>query len=338
MFKNNNIQNQTSDTDYNAEFMQSTGIGRIFTRFMKVALGIGAAAGIYSMTSGDTPNDGSDMAGLPIQQAVAGEAPGGGDSGATDAALNAIADTITPTSKAGQVTSAVSGVGEMVTGLLGQAQGNANAPAFYRPVITDDGIEDSFFDLSYKSIKDENGKNIGKINDILVDTQSGKAEYIIYALPGESEKANPKLSRIGYGAVMMQEKDGDIQVNLNEATLENPESTFQYTPQILGEYLSLKYLRQGQVMDAFGETVGKIMAVTYRNNGIEDVYIALDESFATGKARIFHMPFKEVSIIRDQDGFDLHLNKTQTERIARQVYASEQRQKPARPQPAAVQQ
>jgi sporulation protein YlmC with PRC-barrel domain len=214
-----------------------------------------------------------------------------------------------------------SDVAEIIRMLLPSLTDNKdrNTPSFYRPVVKKNEVEGSFVDLTYQSIKGNDGETVGLINDILVDPETGKADKIIYTRPDTEDQANPKLSSVDYRYVLVQEQDGDIQVNIDGNVLKNSYE-FKYTPDILKQYISLKYLRQGDVIDDFDKTVGRIIAVIYRNNKIEQIYVALSKNLASGKDRLFSVPFEAAHIIHEQDGFDLHLTKAQTESLAAQLY------------------
>lgn len=193
-------------------------------------------------------------------------------------------------------------------------------PSFYRPLMTEGDVEGAFVDLTYKSIKGEDGQAVGWIHDILVDPETGSAAKIIYTRPEVEDETNPDLASVDYRHVLVQEQDGDIQLSIDETLLKD-DYKFQYTPDIFKQYISLKYLRHGNVIDSFDETVGRIMAVIYRDNKIENIFVALSENLASGQDRLFNVPFEASQIVQDQDGFDLHLTARQTESIADQLYA-----------------
>lgn len=195
-------------------------------------------------------------------------------------------------------------------------------PAFYRPVIVDDGIEGSFFKLSYQSLIAENGETVGQINDILVNPVSGDAAVIIYSLSGEEDMANPVLYRVGYEDVAVRETGGDFRVNVEESRLLN-RPQFEYNPQVLGQFISLKYLRQAELIDSYGEVVGEMREVTFRNNRADQVIFRLDSSLAPTQPRRFSMPFGNAHIVWERDGYNLQLTEQQTAALAAQLYVGQ---------------
>ena len=56
-------------------------------------------------------------------------------------------------------------------------------------------------------------------------------------------------------------------------------------------------MRTASVVDAYGTPVGKVKTLIYKQSQLRDVYILLDDEFASGANRMFKFNFDELNII-----------------------------------------
>ena len=130
---------------------------------------------------------------------------------------------------------------------------------------------------------------------------------------------NPTLYRIGAGDIIQSEQDGDMRVNA-QALLQSQQTVFTYDQAVLAQYISLKYLRQGFVVDGFNETVGRVHALIYQNNQLQTVHIALDDAMALPADRLHEYPADTVGFLRGDGHFNVVLSVEQTQNLAMAIH------------------
>ncbi len=178
----------------------------------------------------------------------------------------------------------------------------------------------SLYDVFGSRVFDRNGNGAGSVYDILVNKKTGKARAIIIR-EDESRYARD-LSAVDFRNVWKQEEGGEAMVKLTEEQIEqDPE--FNYADLNKDDYISLRHLQGGQLLDMDGKVAGDIDAVIYQNAEAQNIYFTLRPVLAQYGISKFQIPFDKVKIVESPDGADIQLSKKQTEELARLLFERE---------------
>lgn len=299
----------TNEVDHK-KFDRDTSFGHMFKRFLSVCIGVAVITGAYTLLfKNDLPAKAREMSKTPVVDAA-----GVANSGIIEQGGDLIGDIITQALMASQ--NAAANAPTLPNAANVQSAVITGPPAVMTQL---DRFDHSFFDLTHQYVKNAQGEIIGQINDVLADPATGNMQYIVYTKKRPGQGDTPPIYYVfDAGDIMMQEGDGDIQ--LKERSKLRSINSFVYNDDVYTRFISLKTLRQGYVSDSFDKTVGEIHALIYRNGRLEDVFIILDESFAIGENRLFHIPFEEADIISSQNGYTLRMSAAQTKDIAKYLY------------------
>lgn len=176
----------------------------------------------------------------------------------------------------------------------------------------------SLYDAINSKVYDEDGALSGSLYDILVNKETGQAQAVI--VREDETRYGRDLKAIGFERVMKQKTDGDVTLNVTERQVEGaPE--FEYETIKRENYVSLRNLQDGQILDYQGEVAGEIDAVIYENAEAGNIYFTLRKALTpNGAPSTFSIPFSEVKIVENPDGYDIQLNKEQTEALAATLF------------------
>ncbi len=209
-----------------------------------------------------------------------------------------------------------------------------NLPHVDTPIETFVRMEDMFNDMedynddynfSFRDTLDSEiigarGKRVGTLYDILVNRGTGEAKAII--ISEEDQYYDQKLVNLRFQKIRYQEPDGDTLINVTEEQIDQRKN-FDYTRYDKDTYVSLKNLRNGQIVDDHGEYVGEIDGLIYQNEEVQDVYFFVKQSLTPlGQARLFNVPFESVNLVEGPGGFDIKLSKEETRALARALYSN----------------
>lgn len=177
----------------------------------------------------------------------------------------------------------------------------------------DDGYNYSLADVAGRYVMDSTGQRLGHIEDIIVNQETGEAKAVIVNESGLSNYQD--LNKLSYSDILQTDHEGNILASIN--TFAGKE--FDYNDLEEG-FISLRFLRFGQVLDDNGQTAGNIRAIIYENAEARKIFFGLDRALASGdKILEFGIPFEDVEIVRSADGYDVQLTEEQTRMLARSV-------------------
>ena len=78
------------------------------------------------------------------------------------------------------------------------------------------------------------------------------------------------------------------------------------------------------VYDSDGNSIGTIDTVIKENNNVEDIHFTLDPELSKEGASKFSLPYKDLNIVKTQQGFAVQLSQKQTEAMAEQYFKTGQ--------------
>lgn len=184
--------------------------------------------------------------------------------------------------------------------------------------MSDDGFENSFYDMTFKTVENAQGQDIGIINDILVNPDNGNGQFIIYTKdrPGQTTAHPPYYQ---FAMQDLQDSSGAV-YRLKDRTQLRTTRLFAYDDNIMNRFLSLKNMRGAAVQDHFGKTVGQIHALIYKDQLLQDVYIRLNDALAPAPNNIFRFGFNAADIRRQDGEYVFVMTQQQTENIAEYLY------------------
>lgn len=181
----------------------------------------------------------------------------------------------------------------------------------------DDGFQYSMKDVVGSRVMGEDGNQAGQVHDIVIDKETGEAQAIIVDKDGTYH--NQGLSRLTFENVQVQDPSGAVLATLSGDDLgEKPR--FSYAD--MGDkYISLRHLRDGQVLDHNGDVAGQVSTVIYQNAEVQRVLFALKPSLTGGRdVGLFGFPYENVTVVENPDGYDIQLTEEQTRSLASSLY------------------
>ena len=176
-----------------------------------------------------------------------------------------------------------------------------------------DQYRHSVYDIVGSEVYNSAGNQIGMIHDILTDKKTGKAKAII--VNNGRDLAAIDLSDV----TQQQEGEAAVFTVEQEKATETPQFSYESFKEN-DKYVSLRQLRDGQVIDFDGNPSGDIDAIIYENEEAQNIYFTLRPSLALQGPSKFFMPFKDVNIVKKENGYNIRLNKKQTETLAEMVF------------------
>lgn len=181
-----------------------------------------------------------------------------------------------------------------------------------------DPFEHSINDVIGKSVIGQYGDTAGEIHDVIVDRQTGEASAII--VNEESIYYERDLISLNFDDIVAKEANGPTLSSLSDNQIESKE-IFSYEGLDKDRFISLKLLKEGQLLDFEGNIVGSVSTVIYRNAEAQNIYFLLAPKMVDdGQDRLYKIAFDEAQIVENKDGLDLKLTSEQTLRLAEQIY------------------
>lgn len=171
-------------------------------------------------------------------------------------------------------------------------------------------------------VTDAEGRRAGKVHDILIHKETGKATAIIVRKDGSYYDRD--LSVLTFGHVKKQAEDGDVEMTVTKDSIEE-QNAFTYNDLNQDAYISLKDLKDGQILDYEGNVVGSINTILYQNAEATKIYFTLAANMQQpARPKTFALSYDNIEIVRNPDGFDIQLSKDQTEALAEDIYGEGQ--------------
>lgn len=186
--------------------------------------------------------------------------------------------------------------------------------------LNQDEYRHSVFDVVGSEVYGRKGDRAGTIHDILVNKDTGKAKVII--INDDNSHYERDLTAVKFKKVLKQQEDGDVMMTITEEKIED-KPDFRYSPVEDKNYVSLRHLRDGQLLDFEDKVAGQIDAVIYENAEAQNIYFTLRPVLAQHGISKFFLPFEDINIIESADGYDIKLTKEQTVALAETLFEGE---------------
>lgn len=185
-------------------------------------------------------------------------------------------------------------------------------------LLNQDEYRHSVRDVVGSDVLGRKGQYAGKIHDIIVHKETGKARAIVVNEDGSS-RYERDLTALRFKRVMKQQTDGDVMMTITEEKIED-KPDFAYSSLEDTNFVSLRHLHDGQLLDFEGNVTGQIDAVIYENAKAQNIYFTLRPILAREGVSKFHLPFDEINIIESADGYDIKLTREQTVALAEMLF------------------
>lgn len=183
--------------------------------------------------------------------------------------------------------------------------------------LNQDNYRHSVFDVVGSEVYGRKGGKVGEVYDILVNKDTGKAKVIV--MNDDESRYERDLTALRFKNILKQHKDGGVMMTISEETIEDTPD-FLYSSIGDTNYISLRALRDGQLLDFEGKVTGQIDAVIYENAEAHNIYFTLRPNLAQRVVTKFFLPFDEAQIIESIDGYDIKLTEEQTVELAEQLF------------------
>lgn len=178
------------------------------------------------------------------------------------------------------------------------------------------GPDHALADVLDRDVIGQDGVKAGNVHDILVRRGSGVAQAII--MREDESLYGQDLAALRFNSIQKQQEDGEVYLTV---PADAAQGRFSYANIKNSDYISLRTLIDGQLLDYEGSVVGRIRDITYENAAAQQVYIQLDDHMVpTGKVGLFNVPFAELDIVDGRDGYDIKLTRAQTQSLAAYLY------------------
>jgi len=182
-----------------------------------------------------------------------------------------------------------------------------------RQPVRGDPVLYAFDRIMGAEVYDEQNNPAGTIYDILIHKKTGEAREII--INNDEALYRQDLASVRFKDVFKQEPEGDIRLAVTEQSIETrPE--FNYTEATDEMYVSLRHLRDGQIIDHNGEPVGAIEALIYQDAEVQNIFFTLRPLLARHGPSFYQLALEEAQSKKRKDGYDIQLTEEQTENIA----------------------
>ncbi len=210
-------------------------------------------------------------------------------------------------------------VDEVDMGGLGGAGGEVTTPTEaliwldrYAEAEDDEAAPNSISAVIGSTVMNRRGDIAGEIHDIIIDPANGEAETVIVDI-------GAKQVPMSYERVMLQNPQGDTWLDADDRLLVRKPDFDYETVLNSEEMISLRLLAGGEVLDFQDNIIGQIETMIFDNGEVQQLYFRLRPSIPAEQPRSYLIPLQDTQIIRNPDGYDVRLNRQQTEDIAEDI-------------------
>ena len=152
----------------------------------------------------------------------------------------------------------------------------------------------------------------------MIEKETGMARAVI--VDPQGGYYNHDLARLRFDNVLKQQPAGKVRATITDDKIET-KRPFLYDDVNDARFVSLRHLRDGQVLDDQGNVAGQVDAIIYQNAQAQRIFFALKPSLTSaGMPQIFGIPYEAVDVVQSADGFDIQLSKEQTQSLAHSLY------------------
>lgn len=161
------------------------------------------------------------------------------------------------------------------------------------------------------------GDKAGKIFDIMVHRETGKARMIV--LRDNESQTQRDLDTVRFKKVQARQDDGDVMLSVAEESVEGVDEPYEKADD--ENYLSLRLLQNGRVIDHRGDIAGSIDTAIYDDREAQNIIFSLKPVMARYGPEVFKISFEEANFIERPGGYDIQLTRQQTARLARTLFS-----------------
>jgi sporulation protein YlmC with PRC-barrel domain len=158
------------------------------------------------------------------------------------------------------------------------------------------------------------GKDIGSIHDIIVDD---KGQAMLVIIKDSEFFGMGKIAAFDYRVITKYDDLGDMLISLNEDSIKKAKE-FSYKRSdesgmvrvIPKNGYSVMQLLAGQLVNQKNKKMAEIDNMIFRNGKIDNLIVSFDTVLSYGGNRAA-LPFSDVKLIRDGNGYDFKLSASQ---------------------------
>jgi sporulation protein YlmC with PRC-barrel domain len=169
-----------------------------------------------------------------------------------------------------------------------------------------------------QSVYNVKGDTIGTIHDIIINN-NGNADLVI--VKDSQIFGLGKIAAFDYHVLIKLDDDGDMLSSLNENSIKlakefsykksDESSSISVMPQ---NGYSVLQLLSGQLVNQKNKVVAQVDNMIFRNGKVDNLIVTFDTVLSFGGNRAA-LPFKDVQLIRDRDGYDFKLSAAQAKQF-----------------------
>lgn len=165
-----------------------------------------------------------------------------------------------------------------------------------------------------KNIEDAGGKNLGRIEDIIIDG-NGDARRIVFEKGGILGLGGDKMV-IAYDDVMKHSEYGDVLTPVSPEELDKLATKYNEAEIMEPGFTTVSRILEGKVIGPDGKTLGKVANATLRDADVTHLLVVFDATLGFGGDEIA-MDYDKLGT-RTRNGVqDFILNDAQTEAFAK---------------------
>jgi len=183
--------------------------------------------------------------------------------------------------------------------------------------LKEDGYRHSVFDVVGSEVYDRKGVKAGAIFDVLVNKSTGKARAVV--VKEDESRYERDLTTIRFKKIVKQQESGEVLLTVTEEKVEE-KPDYNYSSLEDKNYISLRLLRGGQLLDFENKVAGQIDAIIYENAEAQNTYFTLRPVLAQQGISKFYLPFEDTNIVENPDGLDIRLTKEQTKALSKALF------------------
>jgi sporulation protein YlmC with PRC-barrel domain len=190
------------------------------------------------------------------------------------------------------------------------APGAKIKPVYIKRTETSEG-------LIGQPVLDPDGKEIGKLKDIIVDS-NGMTSMVVVS-DGGTLGIGAKVAAFSYDKVVTRQADGKVVMALNKEMIDHA-ADFSYDERdwakakvIPPNSVSVKEIIDGKVVDSNGKKVASVENIYLRNGEVTQVLVGFDKTLGLG-GELAALNFDDLQIVKKgKAGKDVEIELTDTQ-------------------------
>ncbi len=174
-----------------------------------------------------------------------------------------------------------------------------------------------------KSIYGLEGDVVGDIHDILIHPETNMIKFLVF--DENTGYDDRDLETVQFDKIFETQKDGDVVLESASDTVDTNDDIGTIADKY-ADYISLKSLENGVLLDFEGEKTGKIQHVIIERDKVERVYISLDPFLAPDlRGQLLSFNFDKADVVKSSEGFNIKLSTDQTFDLLKHIEFTESR-------------